>query len=64
MDPNETWFEKLLLHEFVECANYYTCYTTEEDPNIKPIWEMFLAFELEHLRIAGEMIKKYEKKDP
>lgn len=64
MDPNETWFEKLLLHEFVECANYYTCYTTEEDPNIKTIWEMFLAFELEHLRIAGEMIKKYEKKDP
>ncbi|MBI3805169.1 MAG: hypothetical protein HY282_15575 [Nitrospirae bacterium] len=64
MDPNETWFEKWLLHEFVECANYYTCYTTEIEPKLKPVWEMFLGFELEHLRIAGEMFKKYEKRDP
>lgn len=25
---------------------------------------MFLGYELEHLRIAGEMLKKYDKRDP
>lgn len=64
MDPNESWFEKWLLHEFMECANYYTCYSTEIDPKLKPVWEMFLAFELEHLRLAGALFKKYEKRDP
>jgi len=64
MDPTETWLEKWLMHEFVECANYYTCYSTETDKRIKEIWEMFFEFELEHLRIAGEAIKSIEGKDP
>lgn len=64
MDPQETWHEKWVCHEFVECANYYACYTTEVDPKLKQIWEMFLGYELEHLRIAGEMLKKYDKRDP
>jgi Mn-containing catalase len=64
MDPTETWMEKWLMHEFVECANYYACYSMETDPRIKQIWELFLSYELEHLRLAGEAIKKYEDKDP
>jgi rubrerythrin len=64
IDPNETLFEKWLMHEFVECSNYYACYSMEVDPRIKKIWEFFLSCELEHLRIAGEAIKKYEDKDP
>lgn len=64
MDPNETWMEKWLMHEFVECANYYACYSMETDSRIKQIWELFLNYEFEHLRIAGEAIKKYEDKDP
>lgn len=31
---------------------------------MKLIWEEFLAFELEHLRIAADLIKKHEKRDP
>jgi hypothetical protein len=64
MDPNETWLEKWVLHEFTECANYFTCYSTEIDSRLKMLWEMFLNFELEHLRIAGEMLKKYKKIEP
>jgi hypothetical protein len=64
IDPNETWMEKWLMHEFVECANYYACYSMETDARIKQIWELFLSYELEHLRLAGEAIKKYEDKDP
>jgi rubrerythrin len=64
IDPNETLLEKWVMHEFNEVANYYTCYQTEIDPRIKPIWEQFLSYELEHLRIAGEMLKQHENKDP
>ncbi|MDB5081082.1 MAG: hypothetical protein JWP00_3006 [Chloroflexi bacterium] len=64
MDPNETLLEKWLLHEYTECANYYTCYSTESDNRLKLLWETFLNYELEHLRIAGEMLKKYEGIEP
>lgn len=64
MDPSETWLERWVLHEFMEVSNYYTCYSTEVDSRIKAIWELFLNFELEHLRVAGEMLKKYEGIEP
>src|SRR5688572_11417884 len=31
IDPTETWIEKWVLHEYMECANYYTCLQTEVD---------------------------------
>lgn len=62
--PNETMLEKLLLHEFVEVCNYYTFLQQETDARIKGLWEMFLSYELEHLRLAANLIKKYEKRDP
>ncbi|MCM1004548.1 MAG: hypothetical protein NC408_09440 [Candidatus Gastranaerophilales bacterium] len=64
IDPTESMYEKLLLHEFTEVCTYYNCYEDEENEHLKKIWEMFLYFELEHLRIASELFKKYEKRDP
>ncbi len=64
IDPNETPFEKLLLHEFTEVCTYYNCYKDEVDDKLKPIWEEFLAFELGHLQVAADLLKKYEKRDP
>ncbi len=64
MDPTETWLERWVLHEFTECANYYTCMATEVDPRIKQIWETFLAYELEHLRIAGDTLRRLSGKEP
>jgi hypothetical protein len=64
MDPTETWLEKWVLHEYTECANYYTCLETEVDPRIKKVWEIFLQCELEHLRIAGEALRRLQGKDP
>ena len=63
-DPTETWLERWVLHEYTECANYYTCLETEVDPRIKAVWEMFLSYELEHLRLAGEALKRLQNKDP
>jgi rubrerythrin len=64
VDPTETLLEKWLMHEFVECSNYYACYSMETDPRIKQIWELFLNYELTHLQMAGEVLQKYENKDP
>jgi hypothetical protein len=64
MDPTETWLERWVLHEFTECANYYTCMETETDPRIKQIWETFLAYELEHLRVAGDTLRRLSGKEP
>ena len=64
IDPNETPLEKLIIHEFTEICNYYNCYTDEKDNRLKLLWEEFMAMEIEHLRLAGEMLKKHEKRDP
>ena len=64
IDPTETPLEKLLLHEFTEVCNYYTCVEDEADERIKKIWEMFLEYEIAHLKIAADLFKKYEKRDP
>ena len=64
VDPTESLFEKLLLHEFTEVCNYYTCVEDETDERIKKIWELFLDIELGHLQVASEIFKKYENRDP
>ena len=64
IDPTESMWEKLLLHEFTEVCNYYTCVEDETDERIKKTWELFLDIELGHLKIAAELFKKYEKRDP
>lgn len=63
MDPNATWLEMLLWHEYVECYLYWSCYKTETDAYIKSLWEENLAMEITHLHKAAELLKKYEKKD-
>ncbi len=63
MNPNATWLEMLLWHEYCECYLYWSCYKTETDPYVKGIWEMYLDFEIAHLHKAAELLKKYECKD-
>ena len=64
IDPTESLYEKLLLHEFTEVCNYYTCVEDEVHEELKKIWEFMLDVELGHLQIAAELFKKYEKRDP
>ncbi|HHX62432.1 MAG TPA: hypothetical protein GX707_17240, partial [Epulopiscium sp.] len=62
IDPNCTWLEKMLLHEYMECYLYYSFYEDEVDPNIKAIWEMHLEQEIAHLHKAAQLLSKYENK--
>ncbi len=64
IDPNETVWEKLLLHEFTEVCTYYNCYKDEINDNLKAIWEEFMFHEIGHLHVAAELLKKYDKRDP
>lgn len=64
IDPTESLYEKLLLHEFVEVCNYYTFVEDEVDERLKHVWEMFLDYEIGHLIVAAEIFKKKEKRDP
>ncbi len=63
MDPNGTWLEMLLWHEYCECYLYWSCYMTETNEYIKRLWEENLYKEIAHLHKAAELLQKYEKKD-
>lgn len=62
LDPNCTWLESMLMHEYTECYLYYSCYTDESDPYIKLIWEEMLMQEIAHLHKAAELLARYERK--
>lgn len=62
IDPNQTWLENLLMHEYTECYLYYSCFQDETDPYIKKIWEMFFEYEIVHLHRACDLLEKYESK--
>jgi hypothetical protein len=60
LDPLESWFQQAVFHEYNECYMYYSFMSQETDPNIKALWELHLNQEIEQLRIACEMMRKYE----
>ena len=62
MDPNATWLEMLLWHEYCECYLYWSCYMTETDPYVKHLWEYNLNTEIGHLHKACKLLQKYEGK--
>ena len=63
MDPNASFLEMLLWHEYTECYLYWSCYMTETDRYIRAIWEENLEMEISHLHKAAELLKKYEGKE-
>ncbi|EIV92347.1 hypothetical protein [Frankia sp. QA3] len=64
LDPGESWFEQLLLHEYNECYMYHSFEAQESDPRIRRIWELHLAMEIEQLRIAADLMRRYDGRDP
>jgi hypothetical protein len=64
LDPTASWFERDVMHQYNECYLYYSFMQQEPDPRIKQIWELHLNMEIEQLRMACEMMRKHEKRDP
>jgi hypothetical protein len=63
LDPLETWFEQWLFHEYLEVWLYHSFMTQETDPRVKAIWELHLNMEIEQLKVAADMLRRYEGKD-
>lgn len=64
MDPSESFIEKWLIHEAMEVYGYMSCAGQEDNPRIKALWERFLDYELGHLNLACDYLKKIERRDP
>ncbi len=63
LDPNCTWLENNLLHEYTECYLYYSMFEDETDPYVKKIWEQHFEMEVSHLHAAADLLKAYEGKE-
>ena len=63
MDPSCTLLEGWVMHEYTECYLYYSCYQDESDAHIKKIWLQHLEQELTHLKIASDLLLKYEGRE-
>ncbi len=63
IDPNSTFFEMLLMHDYTECYLYYSCFMDEKNPYIKTIWECFFEKAVSKLHKSVELLQKYEGKD-
>ena len=59
-DPNMTWLEQWVMHEYCECWLYYSAMEDESDEQIKKIWAEHFKMEVCHLKIAAKLLEKYE----
>jgi hypothetical protein len=64
LDPAASWFENLLLHQWHECWMYWSAAQDETDPRVRALYEQHLGMEIEHLRVACQLMKAVEKRDP
>lgn len=64
LDPGATWLTNLVFHEYNECWLYYSFMQQEPDRRVKALYELHLNMEIEHLRLACEMMRKIEGRDP
>jgi hypothetical protein len=64
LDPGETWWERLLTHEYNECWLYWSFMEQESDPRIKAVWELHLQMELAHLQQAADLLRRHDGRDP
>jgi rubrerythrin len=64
LDPTLSWLENNVFHQYHECWMYYSLMQDEPDPKAKAAYELHLNMEIEHLRIACEMMREVERRDP
>jgi hypothetical protein len=64
LDPAESWLQQEVFHQFNECYLYHSFMTEESDSRIKALWELHLNQEIEHLRLACEMMRRFEGVEP
>jgi hypothetical protein len=64
LDPGETWFEQLVHHEYNEVYLYHSFAAQETDPKVRALWELHLGMEIEQLKVACDLMRRYDGRDP
>ncbi|MFV2020571.1 hypothetical protein [Micromonospora sp. LOL_023] len=64
LDPAESWLEQLVHHEYNECYMYWSFAQDEDDRRIKQVWELNLAMEIEQLKVAADLLRRYDGREP
>ena len=64
LDPTLGWFENFMLHQYHECWMYYSFMQDEIDPRVKSLYELHLNMEIEHLRVACDMLREIVGREP
>ncbi|HEX6999624.1 MAG TPA: hypothetical protein VF322_15905 [Gammaproteobacteria bacterium] len=64
LDPASSWLENLVLHQWHECWMYWSMMQDETDPRVRAVYELHLNMEIEHLRVACDLMRMVEKRDP
>lgn len=62
-DPNMTWLACWVAHEYTECYLYASMMQDETDPHIRAIYAEHYEMEVAHLKMATELLARYEGKD-
>ncbi len=62
LDPNCSWLENWLMHEYAECYLYYSCAEDETDPSIRALYERHYLEECGHLQHVASLLNVYEGK--
>src|SRR5690606_16022197 len=57
-------FENFVLHQWHECWMYWSLMEDETDNRVQALYELHLNMEIEHLRVACELMRNVEKRDP
>lgn len=60
IDPLPSPFQEELFRHYNEAYLYHSFMGQEVDLKIRQIWELHLAMEIEHVRVAAEMLRRYE----
>jgi hypothetical protein len=64
LDPAESWFEQLVHHEYNEVYLYHSFAAQESDPKVRALWELHLGMEIEQLKVACDLMRRYDGRDP
>ena len=64
LDPAASWLENLVLHQWHECWMYWSAMQDETDSRVRALYERHLGMEIEHLRVACQLMKLVERRDP
>ena len=64
LDPLTSWLEDLVFHKYNEVYMYHSFMEDEtEDRRLRQLWELHLNMEIEQLKEACRLLRRFEGKD-